>query len=131
MGTKPGVAAQQRRLEALRHSIEQRHGLLTADELKQLMGLGEDDIQAYGLLALNCDGVPRYPGFQFSGGTTRARWRDLTQPLLEAGWTPEDILLWFAAPTGWLDGRAPAEALDTFPEEVRAAVTQAALGPAS
>ena len=52
-----------------------------------------------------------------------------TQALLDAGREPSDIFLWFGAPTGWLDGRVPADVIATDPDAVRDAVEQIALGP--
>lgn len=51
-----------------------------------------------------------------------------TRPLLDAGWAPDDVWLWFGAPTGWLDGRVPADVITADPAAVREAVTQVAQG---
>lgn len=103
--------------------------MLSADEVARLIGADEVGLEASGALSVARDETLWYPGFQFSGTAVRADWPELTQPLIQAGWEPEEVLLWFAAPTGWLRGRAPVDLLDTAPSEVRVAVTQAALGP--
>jgi len=117
--TSAAIAAQHEAVAALIDVIEQRYGLLTEAEARKS---GLPIPEAAGLLALDSASGPRYPGFQFKDGAPRTDWQVLTQPLREAHWTSRDILLWFAAPTGWLDGRRPADLLDTHPQAVLHAV---------
>jgi hypothetical protein len=125
-----GVVAQRRRMEDMWRRIEKKHGLLTGDEIERSTGIGRAQIKASGALAVTRGGVPVFPGFQFFGGGVRPGWKELTRPLLDAGWSSSEVLVWFCAPTGWLGGRVPVEVLDTCPEDVRTAVSQVALGTA-
>lgn len=119
-----GRRAQQRRLEGHWASIQAGYGLLTDREARVIART--ESLPGTGLLAMVRNGEAWYPGFQFTGDSVRAEWRELTEPLLQAGWHPEDVLLWFAAPTGWLDGRVPADLLDDDVDAVRVAVTSVA-----
>ena len=135
----PGVMAQIGRLEAAWRDIERRFGLLSAEELARLSGAAPASVRTWvhnqrrrhGLLAVRRGGRNVFPGFQFTATGRPQPWlRDVTAPLLAAGWSEEAVLLWLAAPTGWLSGQTPLEVLDTDPDRVRRAVAAAAAGPA-
>lgn len=131
----PGVLAQLGRLEQHWRSIETRYGLLSVSDVA---GLGGGDPakrhrvsnlrRRSGLLGVSRGGALRFPGFQFKDARVRPEWAALAEPLLAAGWSEGDVLLWFAAPTGWLDGAVPADLLDSDPDGVRQVVAHAAAG---
>lgn len=135
----PGVLAQLGRVDRMWRSVEDTYGLLTREQVTQITGGNPEKAKSHvtnlrrrsGLLGVVREGALRFPGFQISRGRVRQDWSTLTGQLLAAGWNESDVLLWFVAPTGWLDGQAPAELLDAEPEAVARAVGEVAKGPAA
>ncbi|HET7387898.1 MAG TPA: hypothetical protein VFJ19_14680 [Nocardioidaceae bacterium] len=136
----PGTLAQIGRVDRAWRDMESRYGLYTAEQVAALTGAsakaGAQHVynlrRRKGLLAGRRAGINVYPGFQFTGRESlivRREWRDLVAPLLTAGWSEDEVLLWFAGPVGVLDGRHPADLLDSDADAVREAVEQAAAGP--
>lgn len=134
----PGVMAQIGRLEAAWRDIEKRYGLLSADDLVRMAGATPASLRTWvhnqrrrhGLLAVRRGGRNVFPGFQFTKTGSPKPWlREITEPLLAAGWSEESVLLWLAAPTGWLSGQAPLDVVDTELDRVRRAAAAAAAGP--
>lgn len=135
--TAPPVLAQLGRVDASWRAVESRWGLLTPAEVTLLTGGNPQHARSHtanlrrrhGVLAIARHGGLRYPGFQFAdNGGVRSTWATVAGVLTEAGWSAEEIVLWAAAPTGWLDGRVPLEVLDDEPETVLAAARQVAEG---
>lgn len=135
----PGTLAQIGRLDRAWRAIEAEYGLYTAAEVTLLTGTafraGRSHVhnlrRRHGLLGVRRGGALVYPGFQFTTGNVvhvRRDWQNLTAPLLTAGWTEDEVLLWFAAPTGLLSGEVPVAVLDEDPDRVHHAVSQAAAG---
>lgn len=133
----PGALAQVGRIDRAWRDVEAKYGLYTGEQVarltraKSVRSHVHNLRRRHGLLGVRRSGALLYPGFQFTHGnakTVRADWRDLTAPLLAAGWTEGEVLLWFASPTGLLSGQAPVDLLDADPQRVQAAVTQAAAG---
>lgn len=117
------IAAQRARAADLLAFLVSRYGTLTAHEAHAAAErAGHPNADAAGLITITVHGRQVYPGFQFTGQTIRPDWATLTRPFRDTGWTDDQIALWFAAPTGWLNGARPADLLDSQPATVREAI---------
>lgn len=121
------VEAHQHAVAALWRAIDARWGLWDADEVTRHTG---SPPPADAVAVTRPDGV-RYPGFQFaSDGTVSPEWGHVAAILTAAGWSADDIVLWAASPTGWLNGRVPVDVLASDPAAVAAAARTVAEGTA-
>lgn len=133
----PGALAQVGRIDRAWRDVEATYGLYTGEQVarlttaKSVRSHVHNLRRRHGLLGVRRGGSLRYPGFQFTQGnprTVRADWQGLCAPLTAAGWTEDEVLLWFASPTGLLSGQRAADLLDADPHRVQAAVAHAAAG---
>ncbi len=72
------------------------------------------------IFAVRVKGADLYPAFQFAEGEPLPAIRKALAALPES-MTPWQIALWFASGNGWLDGKAPQDALDAPAAVVEAA----------
>lgn len=115
--------------------LQERYGVLDAGEYAVLVGAAPTSrsvaskARSKGLVGYRRGRRILYPRFQFDERGLRPGWRDLVQPLRDADWDDEDIVLWLAAPHGRLGRRSPVEALDAGDrEEVLAVIRDEAAG---
>ena len=139
------VIAQQRRVDKVWQEIANRWGILTAEQVAQVTGLNvhqagenaEDYGHKQGILGTRRDGQPAFPAWQLATRTpgestsrVHAQWILLQAPLIAAGWSPEEILIWAASPSGRLAGSAcPVDLLNDDPASAIQAAIDAAHGP--
>lgn len=116
----PGVAAQIAAVEALWRHLIGTYGTYTATDIAVLRGADPKNrsiaarlAKTHSLIAFTRGGVKHYPTFEFKGGAVHPNWNRITQPLVDAGWDGDDILLWMVSPHPALSGREPAELVDT------------------
>ena len=72
------------------------------------------------IFAVRCQGIDRYPAFQFQDGAPRPSIKDILAALPK-GTTAWQTALWFASGNGWLDGAEPQQRLDDGDQVVQAA----------
>ena len=126
----PGMLAQVALHDEAWREVEERWGMLSADEVTVATGGKKGSASAHtsnlrrrrGLAGVKRDGALRYPGFQLvAHGASRfevaAAWSALVHSLTPAGWDPADVLMWAASPNTWLDGGTPAEEIQAHPDE--------------
>lgn len=132
LGDQPCATAQESviqvgRVEALWRRIEAKWGALNLDEAIRVSGSDPSNdqqtnvsaLRSRGIVGVSRSGELRFPAFQFTpSGSVRTHWAEIVQVLTQAQWSDEDIVLWAASPNGWLDGRIPAEVLETDPATV-------------
>ena len=116
----PGTAFQLAAVERLWRHLIDSYGVYDAREIAAMRGSAAGDrsvatrmAKKEGLIGFNRGRSKVYPRFEFQGAEVHPQWRPATQPLREAGWENEDILLWFVAPHPALDGMEPAAMLAT------------------
>lgn len=132
----PGVAAQLAAVEALWRHLIDTYGTYTATDIAVLRGsdpknrsLATRLAKAHRLIAFTRAGVKHYPTFEFRGGEAHPNWKPTVQPLVDAGWEDDDILLWLVSPHPALSGREPAALIDSKrAAEVAAVAANDALG---
>lgn len=139
------VTAQRRRVNKLWQEIADQWGVLSAEQVAEATGPdihhsgndAEDFGPRHGLLGTKRDGQLAFPAWQLAtrdGGErlsgVHAQWVSLQAPLIAADWSPEEILLWAASPSGRLAGAArPVDLLEKDPESAIQAAIDAASGP--
>lgn len=127
-----GMAA---RTERAWRGIEARWGLLTAEDVARAGGSQAVTTRSFAanlrrnrrVLAVARGRRLRYPGFQFGpDGRVLPVIAEIAEMAGAAGWSDAAVLLWLAAPTGWLpDGVLPADLLAGDPAAVLAVFAQA------
>lgn len=127
----PAVVLQARRNAEARMQIDAEFGLLTSEQVAELVGSRSPNraSAAYGLrsarriFSVTSAGVQRYPGFQFDAvtGQPHAGVAGTLGVLADAAWSGWELALWFTSPTGLLDGHRPVDLLDSDPDAVVAA----------
>lgn len=124
------VAVQERRWR----DIEERYGLLDGAAVARLAGSTARNRSEYAsnlrargqIVGARRRGGYVYPGFQFTAaGTVYPVVADILGVMTAQDWDSESIILWMAAPNGYLGGGAPADRLDD-----RRAVLDAAISAA-
>ena len=104
--------------EALWRTMAQEHGLYTITEAAHRLGFGHGhNLRATRLtgkgrvLAVRRGDTFRYPGFQFDEPSGRAlpAVKDVVRRGRWAGWTDEQVALWFYAPNRLLQGKRPVD----------------------
>lgn len=128
------VAIQVQRTEQVWRHIAETWGMLTVEQVA--IATGGDAATApvhvaelersHGLLGVRSGGEVLYPAWQLtaahrSSGRAEVNpsWDKVQAPLTTAGWSPAEILLWAASPSGRLDGGArPADLLRKDPAAV-------------
>jgi hypothetical protein len=126
----PGLLAQVALHDEAWREIEERWGMLSADQVTAATGGNQASARSHtsnlrrrkGLAAVKRNGALRYPGFQFvARGALKfevaAAWTALAEALAPAGWGQADILMWAASPNAWLDGGSPADEIQQHPDE--------------
>ena len=121
----PGEAAQARLREELWREIEARWEMLTDADVATL-----PEVTRRGLISVERPEGFRYPAFQLVSGADGVRivapaWTRLRDLLAPGGWSDANTLLWSASPNSYLDGRSPAEEIQTNPSEVTDALQYA------
>lgn len=130
MGAEPKQLAsprpQARRNREARRALVSEFGLLTGPQVSTLAKTYEADSAALPsewcrqdrTFAIEENGHLYFPGFQFDrDGQPRQVIADAVT-LLGRGLSPWELALWFTSDNGWLDGRRPADILDSSPPEV-------------
>lgn len=102
----PAAAARAAATESLWRQIEHEHGLLTADEVRQLAGAkgktyASDKRHSGHLLGVKRLNRILYPGFQFDGEAPRPVMGQLHRAAAQYEVPEEAVLLWMASPTTW------------------------------
>ena len=128
----PAAVLQARRNAEARTALLREFGALRSAEVAELAGSRAGNRAALAnrwrsegrVLAVGVGDELLYPGFQFtSEGRPHPGVAEALRVLRAApGLTDWQAALWFATPTGWLDGRRPVDLLDEDP----AAVAEAA-----
>lgn len=144
LGQPVAVVVQRRRVDELWREIIERWGVLTVEQVAEATGLDVDQfgdsfghISGHGLLGAWHEGRLAFPVWQFAARApgeamsgVHPQWVLVQGPLTAAGWSPEEVLLWAASPSGRLDGGArPADLLDDDPASAIQAAIDAADGP--
>jgi hypothetical protein len=113
----PGQAAQAVLHEENLQRMEARWGVLTATEARSRTGSNRDPRTSW-LLGVRRPHGFVYPRFQLVGDTSRIApaWTEVCDLLAPAEWSDENVLIWAAAVNGWLEGRSPAEEIQSHPE---------------
>lgn len=117
--TGPGTAAQLAAVEHLWRHLISRYGVYGSSDIARMRGakptnrsIAANLAKAHGLIGFPRGNAKVYPAFEFSGHEPHPRWREVSEPLVAAGWDGQDILLWLVSPHQALDGREPASLLD-------------------
>lgn len=111
----------------MEHAFRASGGIVNADQLTTLL-LGRTDqpisrlarwIVARNVLSFRWRALTLLPMFQFETSTVSPR-PDVSRTIRELipGLSDWDATLWFAQPNAWLDGAAPADAIDEDPQGV-------------
>jgi hypothetical protein len=102
----PHVRRAIRSAERALRRIAAEFGLLTPDQVGELLGLEKKTIEALGdqeILRFWVGGSLLYPGFQFDRETCSIH--PVIRPLLalakENGWPPRDVTYWMTSPSGY------------------------------
>ncbi|MCC3270754.1 hypothetical protein MUG94_02290 [Arthrobacter gengyunqii] len=107
--------------DALWRAMEREHGLYTITEAAQRLGFGYGPNLRAGrltgkarVLAVHRGNTFLYPGFQFDepGGRTIPTVKDVVRRGRWAGWTDEQVALWFYSPNRSLQGKRPVDVRD-------------------
>lgn len=126
---------QVRMISEARTAAMREFGAFTAAQVAELRGVPTSNPHSLlgrwlaegAIFALPTADARTYPGFQFEDGRPRPAMARVIAAMSGAidGW---DLLLWFTAPNGHLDGRRPVDLLASDPDAVvEAAAYQAAL----
>lgn len=124
------VATQERRWR----DLEQRYGLLDSAAVARLAGSTARNRSEYAsnlrsrgqILGARRRRGYVYPAFQFAtDGRVHPTVREIVPVMAAQGWDPESIILWMAAPNGYLGGDAPADRLDDAATVLQAATNAA------
>jgi hypothetical protein len=123
-------AIQLRYRAAARAGFLRRFEMLSSGEVAALSRSGVDSALANRwrrearTFAVNVGGADRFPSFQFGDdGNPIPAMAEIIR--LFAGRSPWALALWFAAPSGWLNGPSPAAVLRTDPASVVEAAERA------
>lgn len=114
----PAAATRAAATDSLWREIEHDHGLLTADEVRQLAGAKGKTYASDKRHSGHLMGVKRlnrilYPGFQFDGNSPRPVMRQLHRAAAEYEVPEEAVLLWIVSPTTWWgDDTRPVDHLE-------------------
>lgn len=118
--TGPATAAQLAAVEHLWRHLINRYGVYGSADIARMRGakptnrsVATNLAKAHGLIGLARGNAKVYPSFEFRGTEPHPQWRAASQPLIEAGWDGQDILLWMVSPNPTLDGREPAALIDS------------------
>ncbi|MBD7996623.1 hypothetical protein H9639_15095 [Arthrobacter sp. Sa2CUA1] len=121
---------QQRPADDRWRSIGREFGLYTVSELADRLRFGApDNLRAKHLtgkarvLAVADNGTFLYPGFQFDADGARMVpvVKDIVRQGRLAGWTDEELVLWFCRPSKILKGKRPVDVLGDEEAILRAA----------
>lgn len=118
--TGPATAAQLAAVEHLWRHLIHRYGVYNAADIARMRGakptnrsIASNLAKAHGLIGFPRGNAKVYPAFEFNGPHPHPQWLAVSQPLVQAGWDSQDILLWMVSPHPALDGREPAGLIDS------------------
>lgn len=111
--------------------VEREWGMLAADQVSASMGARRESARSHtanlrrrkGLAGVKRHGGLRYPGFQLVAVgdgliAVAPAWTSLRELLEPAGWSDADVLAWASAPNAHLEGRSPAQEVQSRPDSV-------------
>lgn len=131
----PATAAQLVSVENLWRHLINTYGVYDSTDIASLRGAKHDNrsVATYltktaGLIGFSRGRMKLYPKFQFKGRNVHPNWSHICQPLLDAGWHDDDILLWMVSANAAFNGQEPAERIDTDAHTLREVVEQEAAG---
>lgn len=126
----PAAAASMASVEQFWRDLIEKYGVYSAADIAILRGANPKNrsVAANFAKRQKVVGFQRgrakvYPRFQFLDSEVHPDWKRLSAPLFEAGWPEKPILYWACSPSGYLDQRAPADAIGT--DDIDAAVDAA------
>ncbi|WP_120006450.1 hypothetical protein [Nesterenkonia muleiensis] len=126
----PSVAWHVVAVDHMWRKLIDKYGVYTSADIARLRGANPQNrsvatnlAKRENILSFTRAGKKLYPRFQFKGDRAHPEWKHIVEPLLNAGWDSQDILLWLTGPNGAIDGREPAELIGT--DEVNKVITDA------
>ncbi len=108
----PATLAQIGMVDSLFRTVEAEHGVLTSAEFAELVGGSPTSrslatrARKRGMVGFARQGRLLYPAFQITRNDLDPTIGALSSRLRAAGWSDEDIILWWVSPNGWLEDDA-------------------------
>lgn len=131
----PAAVAQLAQVEHLWRHLIDTYGVYTSADIAALHGakpgnrsIATNLAKLGGLIGFTRGRRKLYPRFEFDRGRVHPNWSRVSNPLIQSGWDPEDVLLWMVSENVSLNRQEPAELINTDADTLQQLVEREALG---